>query len=616
MIGSRRIVEIVLYGAGEVRRFTQDTPILLDVWLAYFEQPAGGQSLLLEAWQDTPPFEVARVLRAASERIRKRIIYNGTLVEATLDVAELVSVVLPNTRWYVETVAEHDTAAGGARRPPRLPKAGELWDDLAARGGGRYPCPRLLPLIRMAGLLLWLGQDDTGERRRAAGDVFEAPDRIVTDERFAEAVLEGWKRLDGKLPDAPTPRADENRPGVIYSVSRNRPATIAQIHSVRTVKADAARRLFAVDCSRLTWAVIDCGIDAAHPAFLTGGGRKKGESLRAALRRSRVKHTYDFSFLRELLLGETEHLPASYTDTEDFKERLFAMLQRIERGQAIDWQTLLPILEVRHDAGYAKRKPTDGHGTHVAGVLAGDWKRSEDEHLLGVCPDLRLLDIRVCRPDGSSSEFVIISALQFLRWLNATGELMAVHGINMSLSLRHDAANYACGRTPVCVEAERAVSSGIVVVAAAGNLGYRRLLDDSSMPCEQFLPVSITDPGNAEAVITVGATHRLEPHTYGVSYFSSRGPTGDGRIKPDLVAPGEKILAPVLNEEATRLDGTSMAAPHVSGAAALLMGRHAELIGKPQRIKKILCDTATDLGREPYFQGRGLVDVLRAMQSV
>ena len=52
---------------------------------------------------------------------------------------------------------------------------------------------------------------------------------------------------------------------------------------------------------------------------------------------------------------------------------------------------------------------------------------------------------------------------------------------------------------------------------------------------------SITDPGNADGVITVGATHRFWPHTYGVSFFSSRGPTGDGRLKPDLVAPGEKI---------------------------------------------------------------------------
>jgi subtilisin family serine protease len=64
------------------------------------------------------------------------------------------------------------------------------------------------------------------------------------------------------------------------------------------------------------------------------------------------------------------------------------------------------------------------------------------------------------------------------------------------------------------------------------------------------------------------------------------------------------------------MDGTSMAAPHVSGAAAMLMARHRELTGQAGRVKKILCDTATDLGRERYFQGHGMLDVLRALQSV
>jgi subtilisin family serine protease len=64
------------------------------------------------------------------------------------------------------------------------------------------------------------------------------------------------------------------------------------------------------------------------------------------------------------------------------------------------------------------------------------------------------------------------------------------------------------------------------------------------------------------------------------------------------------------------MDGTSMAAPHVSGAAALLVARHRELIGQPKRVKEILCKSATDLGREPRFQGAGMLDVLRALQSV
>ena len=87
-------------------------------------------------------------------------------------------------------------------------------------------------------------------------------------------------------------------------------------------------------------------------------------------------------------------------------------------------------------------------------------------------------------------------------------------------------------------------------------------------------------------------------------------------MKPDLVAPGEKIKGPTPNNRAEFKDGTSMAAPHVSGVAAMLMARHTELIGQPARIKSILCSTATDLGRERYFQGCGLVDALRALQSV
>jgi subtilisin family serine protease len=207
-----------------------------------------------------------------------------------------------------------------------------------------------------------------------------------------------------------------------------------------------------------------------------------------------------------------------------------------------------------------------------------------------------------------------MAALQFIRHLNSTNDYVAVHGVNLSLSIPHEVSNYACGRTPVCDECERVVSSGVVVVAAAGNQGYGKPSDGTASGT--YNTISITDPGNAELVITVGATHRYRPHTYGVSYFSSRGPTGDGRIKPDLVAPGEKITAPLPEGTFGLKDGTSMAAPHVSGAAALLMARHNELVGRPARIKQILCDTATDLGRERYFQGAGMLDALRALQSV
>jgi len=301
------------------------------------------------------------------------------------------------------------------------------------------------------------------------------------------------------------------------------------------------------------------------------------------------------------------------------------LLRAVRDGRNLDWSQIAPLLRVPHETdkqgnpGY--QTPGNDHGTHVAGILGADWKSAEsggelEEDLIGVCPDIQLMDLRVLGPDGRGDEFAVMAALQFVRHLNATHDYVVVHGVNVSLSIPHDVANYACGRTPVCEECERVASAGVVVVAAAGNQGYRRYRTADDMVAEAYNSSSITDPGNADAVLTVGATHRYRPHTFGVSYFSSRGPTGDGRAKPDLVAPGEKITAPLPDGLFGLKDGTSMAAPHASGAAALLLARHNELVGQPARVKQILCSTATDLGRERYFQGAGMLDVLRALQSV
>jgi subtilisin family serine protease len=224
------------------------------------------------------------------------------------------------------------------------------------------------------------------------------------------------------------------------------------------------------------------------------------------------------------------------------------------------------------------------------------------------------MDFRIMGQDLDETEFAVLGALQLVRYLNSHNRFIVVHGVNLSLSIPHKVGSFACGRTPVCTESERLVGAGITVVAAAGNSGFHEF-QTSGPPFRGYAQVSITDPGNADGVITVGATHKREPHAYGVSYFSSRGPTADGRIKPDLVAPGERIESSLPDGEKGPLDGTSQAAPHVSAAAAMLMARYPELNREPRRIKQILCSSATDLGRERSFQGHGLLDILRALQS-
>jgi subtilisin family serine protease len=118
---------------------------------------------------------------------------------------------------------------------------------------------------------------------------------------------------------------------------------------------------------------------------------------------------------------------------------------------------------------------------------------------------------------------------------------------------------------------------------------------------------------------------------YGVSYFSSRGPTGDGRLKPDLLAPGERIVSCAAGRERDRYkatlgtpghilyceqSGTSMAAPHVSGAIAAFLSVRPEFIGEPERIKRLFTANAIDLRRHQYFQGAGLMDLMKVLQSI
>lgn len=619
-VSSRALVELVLLGPTNDRRQLQDSPVLGDVWIAYAVKPADAIDLLITPHKSQAAGPVAvriakRVNQLQLQRQRgqeSQIAYLQGLVAARLFFEELLRVIVPMTQWWDEHKA-YDGLKDYVRGP-RLRKRIQAvidWtkannEDAEGEAAAAFAEFNAIDrFVSLAGIILWAATQP--KNKKSPGGLGDA---LAKAGKTALIV----KRLDevfGKILTDPDLSTADSQPQ-IWQVSLNRKAMPALNRSVPSVKGDAARTLFNVRCENIKWAVLDSGIDGNHPAF----NDAKGET--------RIVKAFDFSNIRKIV-----SLDNLDTNTPAFKERLKELREgrekelsvkeatRILKDLAEDAENDRPIhweLVERFISIDPKTPPVAGHGTHVAGII-GAAAHGHAEFADGMCPDIKFYDFRVLAKTLQDTEFAIIAALQYLRYINERHTYLSIHGANLSLSIPHDVRNFACGRTPICNECERLVESGVVVVAAAGNLGYQRF-ETKDGSYEGYTAFSVTDPGNADGVITVGATHRYRPHTYGVSFFSSRGPTGDGRLKPDLVAPGERIESSLLDGGWGELDGTSMAAPHVSGAAAMLLARYDELIGAPHRIKKILCESATDLGRERSFQGHGMLDVLRAFQSI
>lgn len=626
-----QILDIVNVSAVKDRvrpqRFTQDTPVSTDVWYLFSEDLTARQQLLLSPNRKVTLKDLFVATRDALKALHPEpgyhppVIYNQSHVYVEVNFTDLVCGILPLSLWWQSEISKTLHAAENqneqfpilrllAEPPERLIEL--LMDPAQFQGRSSLSSlpynENFLHMVRIIGYLA-IRQPLEKEWNLRHNSALKALQAVIAlfnthSPLDIEAI---WKNLD--------PREEAEKRPPLWRVFTNRSAEGAVMDSRRTVKADAAQQVFQLSTKNLRWAVVDSGIDATHPAF---SKTKKDSKTACPPADSRIARTYDFNRLKPLMLSGFRHLD-QLTDTAFNsldairREQVQTELEsRVTSGLAIDWELLEPILRMSDDP-LKYTPPQNQHGTHVAGILAADWTPDLKTTIRGICPDLELYDFRVFDNDGKGDEFTILAALQFIRYMNIHQDEAIVQGVNLSFSLIHKVESYACGSTPVCEECSRLVGAGVVVVAAAGNRGHDEVSSDGY---GDYRNISITDPGNTEEVITVGATHREMPHKYGVSYFSSRGPTGDGRRKPDLVAPGEKITAPVPGAGKAKLDGTSMAAPHVSGAAALLMARHRELIGQPRRIKEILCSTATSLNRESGFQGAGLVDILRALQSV
>jgi subtilisin family serine protease len=354
----------------------------------------------------------------------------------------------------------------------------------------------------------------------------------------------------------------------IKTVWRNgvKQALIAQ--STNTIQARPANIGYGADGRRIAWAVLDTGIRADHPHF---GGKT-------------VVEQYDC-----LKPGMPVRLLPS--------DKLFATLDG------------------------------NGHGTHVAGIIAGGHQAMVDdsvETFSGMAPACRLYGFKVLDDEGRGSDAAIIKALDRISSINEEAGRLVIQGVNLSLGGNFDPSVYGCGHTPLCQEIKRLWRQGVLTVLAAGNEGYAMLRSDGGT-IQANMDLSIGDPANLEEAIAVGSVHKTNPHTYGISYFSSRGPTADGRMKPDIVAPGERILSarhdweasdattPPLENLYVEMSGTSMAAPHVSGLLAAFLSQRREFIGEPDRVKKILLNGCIDLARDRYMQGAGLPNLIKML---
>jgi hypothetical protein len=384
---------------------------------------------------------------------------------------------------------------------------------------------------------------------------------------------------------------------LLHKVWRDHPIEASIYESVRTIKCDAARAAFGSAGHGIVWAVADTGVDATHPHFQTYDTL----SLPGGLQHCDFTQAYPDAASAEA---------AALIDTAGHGSHVAGIIAgacRTAAAPAAPGGKTVPEISISHTVR------TDDDQTHEE----TDTNRAE---VSGIAPQCKILSLKVLTDARSGVVSNLLAAIGYVQRANNNGRDIKIHGLNLSLGYPFNPAWFAAGQSPLCVEVDRLVRCGVSVVVAAGNAGYGRVSASTGTSESAALTCTIADPGNAELAITVGSTHRDHPHLFGVSYFSAKGPTADGRMKPDLVAPGERIVscaAPSGAAAAYREDsGTSMAAPHVSAAIAAFLSVRAEFIGRPLDVKNILIGSAMTLQRRPEFQGAGLVDLMKALQSV
>lgn len=319
-----------------------------------------------------------------------------------------------------------------------------------------------------------------------------------------------------------------NTDGVISvygdKVYRHAPLYWLDVSQYPIAKYDADNRLHRADGDWIgrgvTVAVIDTGIDYTHPDFFDEQNQTIIKVLVSTLY---VTNTQPFIYWEPGVNGTIDDLLSYDLD----------LWQRYGEPAFLD---------------------INGHGTHVAGIIAGQGHASNGKYL-GIAPGARLVVIKAFNRDGATSTEIVLNALQ---WVYDNVEK---YGIDV-LSLSWGAAYASDGTDPISMACNAIASKGVLIFAAAGNEGN--------------LPTTIVVPAVAEKVFAVGA---WDPYYDRVAPFSSMGPTIDMRMKPDFMGAGVMVVAPrsryvqfprdyLVGDYYVALSGTSMATPAVAGVAA------------------------------------------------
>ena len=259
--------------------------------------------------------------------------------------------------------------------------------------------------------------------------------------------------------------------------------------------------------------------------------------------------------------GDRDGRPASYSRTDVVIAVIDTGIDAghvdLDGGKVIGW----------YDAVRGRTSPYDdnGHGTHVASIAAGTGEGNSA--YTGVAPGAALVGIKVLNQQGSGTTSQILSGID---WMVRNKDNYGIRIGNMSLG----AAGCSDGTDSLATAVNNAVAAGIVMVVAAGNEGPNRC--------------TIGTPGAAASAVTVGAVYDPGERGWVLAEFSSRGPTADGRVKPDVTAPGRNITAAKAGSTNgyVTYSGTSMATPFIAGTAALMLDANYGLT--PSQVKSLL----------------------------